>query len=416
MADQPKTLRISRDQLRQFLPNQDTIRRFEELFTVASQLAPDDIKVIYELISDVTTSLGSASSTANVANDAIQRLAALIQREIYRPAESMPTGPQLDYIDFSRFASFFGQQGRIGWNATDDTLDVGHANGVVQQVGLELYARVTNATAGQFNNGIPVGIDPATGNYVPYIANGTLPSSGAVGLATENIPAAGTGRVSVWGLVRGIDTSGAGVGESWAVGDLLYVSPTASGALTKVRPNSPNLVIPMGRVMVVSPTAGQVFVRPMAEPQRYYGQFSKNADQTPVAANTAYAITWTTTGNAVGVSIGTPTSRIVTANPGLYRFTASVQLTSSSSTVKNVWIWFRKNGVDIANSALITSLDSGTSIRAPSRSMMIPMVAGDYVELMYASDSTNVTVDAVPATAFAPAAPAALLSATQEQQ
>jgi hypothetical protein len=44
------------------------------------------------------------------------------------------------------------------------------------------------------------------------------------------------------------------------------------------------------------------------------------------------------------------------------------------------------------------------------------MLAGDYIEIMFASDSTNMTVDNIAATAFAPASPAAILTVNQEQQ
>ncbi|MOA64261.1 hypothetical protein D3C78_1902540 [compost metagenome] len=65
---------------------------------------------------------------------------------------------------------------------------------------------------------------------------------------------------------------------------------------------------------------------------------------------------------------------------------------------------------------MITSLDSATAIRTPSRDLFFSMAAGDYIELMFASDSTAMTLDNVPATAFAPAAPAAILTVNQEQQ
>jgi len=172
----------------------------------------------------------------------------------------------------------------------------------------------------------------------------------------------------------------------------------------------------MGLVRIVDATNGEIAVRPVIEQQLFYGSFAKTADQTPSAANTANAITWSSTTIASGVSIGAPTSRIVVANAGLYKFSASFQLTSGSASVKNVWFWFRKNGVDIANTSMITSMDSGTAIRTPSRSLFFSLVAGDYIEIFWAADDVNVTLDNIPATAFAPAAPAALLTVNMEQQ
>ena len=46
----------------------------------------------------------------------------------------------------------------------------------------------------------------------------------------------------------------------------------------------------------------------------------------------------------------------------------------------------------------------------------VSLAANGYVELVYAADSTNVTLDNVPATAFAPVAPAVVIEVTQVQQ
>ena len=46
----------------------------------------------------------------------------------------------------------------------------------------------------------------------------------------------------------------------------------------------------------------------------------------------------------------------------------------------------------------------------------VSLDANEYVEIMFAADSTSVTVDSVASTAFAPAAPAVVLEVTQVQQ
>jgi len=46
----------------------------------------------------------------------------------------------------------------------------------------------------------------------------------------------------------------------------------------------------------------------------------------------------------------------------------------------------------------------------------VSLAANDYIELVFASTDTAVTIDAVPATAFAPASPAVELEVTQAQQ
>lgn len=431
---------ISRDQLAKFLPNNDTIRRFEQLFQQASITTPADIEFIFKLLQELTVDIGTADQKGVFAADLIAglardvelmastpapdlgrieftaRLLEALEIASSSPAFTMPRSFPVDYIDFDQNPSHVDQVARVAWNSTDDTLNIHHSGDVTQQVGLELYARITNNTGVTIPNGSAIGFDPVTDSFFLFIADGTLPPITIIGVTTQDIPNGAQGRITVWGRVRDLDTTGTPFGEVWTAGDILYVSPTVAGGFTIVKPTAPNVSMPIAQVRVLSSTVGEIFIRPTIEQQLFYGQFSKTTDQTPSAANTADAVTWSSSLIASGISIGTPASRIVAANAGLYNFSASFQLTSGSASVKNVWLWYRKNGTDIANSALITSMDSGTAIRAPSRSLLISLSAGDYVEVMWASDDTNVTLDAIAATAFAPTAPAALLTVVQEQQ
>lgn len=410
---------ISRDVLAKFLPDNDTIRRFENLFQAVGEIDPIDLSLIFNLLEELSVSVSTASSGSVSVNDALSAIQRLLDHVVSAPIydpSCVPRSFQVDYIDFDRTPPHADKVARIAWNADDDTLNLHHSNNVTQQVGLETYARITNNSGATLPNGSAVGFDPATNTFELFIADGSLHALNIVGICTEDILNGELGRITNWGRVRDIDTTGAPVGEVWVLGDALYVSTTTPGALSNVKPTAPNISLPIAQVRVLDAINGEIFVRPTIEQQLFYGQFVKTADQVPSAINTANTIDWPAALIANGVTIGAPTSRVVVANAGLYKFSASFQLTSSSAAVKNVWFWFRKNGVDVANTSLIVSVDSATAIRAPSRSLLISLAAGDYVELMWASDSTAVTLDAIAATAFAPAAPAAILTVNQEQQ
>lgn len=407
---------ITRDQLAKFLPDNDTIRRFEKLFQIAGNTTPINIEIIFRLLDEVLVNAGIANASATQANDLINRLVRSIEVATSNPRLDMPRSFPVDYIDWDRTPPAAAQTGRMEWNPADDTLNLHHSDGVTQQMGQELYGRITNNTGFTIPNGSCLGINPATNSYVLFIANGTLSPITIVGVTTQDIPNGTQGRITVWGRVRDLNTTGAPYGEVWTAGQILYVSTTIAGGFTNVKPTAPNLSLPIAQVISVNATTGQIAVRPTVEQQLFYGAFIKTTDQVPTLANTANAITWDSSTIANGVSIGAPTSRLVCANAGLYKFSASFQLTSSSASIKNVWFWFRKNGVDVPNTSFITSMDSGTAIRTPSRSLFFSMLAGDYMELMWASDSVNVTLDNIAATAFAPAAPAAIVTVNQEQQ
>lgn len=277
------------------------------------------------------------------------------------------------------------------------------------------YTVVQNTTGFTIPKGTVVGFAGVGSNNVlsvaPYLADGSSPSLYILGIMAENLPDSGaTGLCCVWGNVSGIDTS------AFSVGDVLYASPTVAGALTNVKPTAPENVIPVAATLISSAAAGDIFVRPTIEQQKYYGEFTKTSDQTPAAINTAYALTFDNTEKANGLSIGSPPSRIVASQSGLYQFNATVQLTSGNSSAKNIYVWFRKNGTNVANSSRLVTMNINNGFVPMALIESFSLEANDYLELMFASSDTAVTVDNVAATAFAPAAPAVVLSVTQVQQ
>ena len=147
----------------------------------------------------------------------------------------------------------------------------------------------------------------------------------------------------------------------------------------------------------------------------FYGQFKKTTSVSPAAANTAYAITFDTTENSKSVSIGSPASRIVVTQDGLYNFSSHFTILSNNSSAKTTWFWFRKNGTNVPASAILVTDNINGGHAASGIDHFFPLVAGDYIELMWAADSTNLELHASPATAFAPSGPSCLLSVMQVQ-
>ena len=285
----------------------------------------------------------------------------------------------------------------------------------IGQASLETLTRVQNSTGATLPKGTVVGFAGVGAanllSVAAYLADGSTPSLYILGVLDETIPDSGaTGLCCVWGPVTGIDTS------AFNVGDILYANPTVAGAFTNVKPTAPDNVIPLAAVLIKSATDGVIFVRPTIEQQKYYGEFTKTSDQSPAAINTAYALTFDNADISEGISIGSPASRIVVVQSGLYQFDATVQISSSNSNAKTVWLWFRKNGTDVANSARLVTININNGYTAVSMSEFFSLAANDRIEIMFAANDTAITVDNVAATAFAPAAPAVVLAVSQIQQ
>jgi hypothetical protein len=409
MATAPvsKRLNLTRDQLAQFLTDQQQIRQFELLFSVV-----DELQVITG--TDFEFQADNAAATSNEALAQITRLANAVELLAAAPIIQNNNSVATDYIDLSESPAPASQTRRLAWNATDQTVNLGMAYGVTQQIGQETYARVGNTTGVTIPNGTVVGFAGATSNALlvsPYLADGAQPSFYILGVMTHDLPDSGQkGYCTTWGFVRDVDTS------AFASGEMLYASPTVAGALTNIKPTAPDNVIPVAACVTSNAATGVIFVRPTIQQMQYYGVFSKTTDQTPAVINTEYLLTFDSAQISNGVTIGTPASRIVVPQSGLYQFDATVQLTSGSSSAKKIWVWFKKNGAVIANSARLVTSNLNNGYIPIALNETVSLAANEYVELAFAADSTNVTIDNVAATAFAPAAPAVVLSVTQVQQ
>jgi len=384
-----------------------------------TELSPDTSS----LLASYDAMLVSLAQTTESIPDAASAVASLAA-ELQALGNTTATAPAIqnsntlrtNYLDWEQDAPYVNRIARAGWNSFDQTLNIGMEYDVVQQVGLEQYARVANFTGVTIPNGTVVGFTGAVPDSAlsvsPYLANGATPTLYIVGVMTHDLPDSGErGYCTTFGFVRDVNTS------AFALGDVLYASPTVAGAFTNVKPTAPDNVVPVAAVLQVGTTDGVIFVRPTIEQQLYYGEFTKLDTQTPAAANTAYALTFTNTELANGVSRGTPTSRIVIAQAGLYNIAASVQITSTNSSQKSIWVWLRKNGTtDFPNSARVASITLNNGYLVVTLNEVNSLLAGEYIEVMYASDSTNISIATVAATAFAPAAPAAILAVTQTEQ
>ena len=139
-----------------------------------------------------------------------------------------------------------------------------------------------------------------------------------------------------------------------------------------------------------------------------YGAFLDTTTQAAGTINTATAITFNTTDLSQGVYLGTPTSRVYVDRVGAYNFQFSLQLVSSNANEHLTYVWPRINGVDVTQSATKVSLKGNSVVAAWN--FVLKMNTGDYFELMWATDSTDVSIQADPATAFCPAIPSAILT------
>jgi len=141
-----------------------------------------------------------------------------------------------------------------------------------------------------------------------------------------------------------------------------------------------------------------------------FGSFYDTTTQTAAAINTAYAMTINTTDLSQGVYIGSPASRIYVDRPNVYNVQFSAQLDKTTGGVGLVWIWLRKNGVDVPDSTGFVRLQGNNAELLAAWNYLVQLNAGDYIEIMWEVDDTSVQILYEAATAVHPATPSVIVT------
>jgi hypothetical protein len=134
------------------------------------------------------------------------------------------------------------------------------------------------------------------------------------------------------------------------------------------------------------------------------GLFFNTADQTLAAVNTGYPITFNQTylNNYIALQSGS-TSKIQVTVGGVYNFQLSAQLKSTNASGKDVQIWIKRGTTTIGYSAHRYTVAGADNHFNVSWNFDIDLAANEYIEMYWGADDTNVTLEAIPASAPYPA-------------
>jgi len=141
------------------------------------------------------------------------------------------------------------------------------------------------------------------------------------------------------------------------------------------------------------------------------GLFFSTVDQTLAAINTGYPITFNQTYLNNNVALQTAsTSKIEVAVGGVYNFQLSAQLKSTNASAKDVQIWIKRNNVTIGYSAHKYTVEGSDNHMNVSWNFNIDLAANEYIEMQWAADNTNVTLESIAASAPYPAAASVVMA------
>jgi ribosomal 30S subunit maturation factor RimM len=286
------------------------------------------------------------------------------------------------------------------WNDADGTIDLGLKGGnVTLQLGQEQLVRVVNKTATNINlleaNYQAVRVTGAQGQRLKVdLAQATndVLSAETIGLVTETINNNQEGFITTSGLVRGINTTGSLQGETWADGDVVYLSATTAGRITNVKPSAPNHLVIIGYVVSAHATQGSVFVKvdngykldelhnvaistPLNNQSLVYETAStlwKNKALTTAevadSSNKRYVTdaNLTVIGNTSGTNTGDETQSSILSKLGLVLFKKIGSTSVTGTTVESILHSFKVNANSLSSSDLIKIFASTLKVNTNS--------------------------------------------------
>jgi hypothetical protein len=112
------------------------------------------------------------------------------------------------------------------------------------------------------------------------------------------------------------------------------------------------------------------------------------------------------------ITRGTPTSKIFVNNTGVYNFQFSAQLDKTGGGKDSVFIWPRINGVNVPNSTTKVVIQGSTDEVVAAWNFVLVMEAGDYFELAWQSNDTDLIILAQSPASNYPAIPSIILTVT----
>jgi hypothetical protein len=148
----------------------------------------------------------------------------------------------------------------------------------------------------------------------------------------------------------------------------------------------------------------------------YWGAFWSNVDQTNAGATSVNLMTVNNSDPSNnGVQIGATSSQIKVLNAGTYNFQFSAQFDKNDGGKDNVEVWFLKNGVNIADSNSLFSLEGNNDKLIAALNFMVTLSANDYIQLAWHSADIHLFLhhDVAGTSPTRPATPSVIITVQQ---
>ena len=265
----------------------------------------------------------------------------------------------------------------------------------------------TITNGGSLQDWTGVTVTSAIYDDVAAVATNFTITTPSVGMMVVNLTDTQTSTLGVGVYRYAIVVTSAGNSRTWLAGSLAVMENGWAGSST----SSASLSITTGAATV---TIGGALSN-AGGALGYYGAFSDYTDQTLVAAGAAKVMAFNTTDASNGVAV-VSSSRLTFTFPGVYNIQWSGQFENANVADQDAQIWIRKNGVDVTGTTGLISIPSrhgGTNGHLITGwNFVFTVAAGDYIELVWTADSTDVTIQTLAATGTYPSTASLIATVT----
>lgn len=146
---------------------------------------------------------------------------------------------------------------------------------------------------------------------------------------------------------------------------------------------------------------------------KIYGSFYDTTQQNNSGASLVNLMRYNSTASTSGVKLGgTPTSRIIVTDTGIYNIQFSAQFNKTGGGASDIYVWLRQNGINVDASAGKVVITGPNAEVLPAWNYVLPLSAGDYIEFAWSSPDVNVFIEYAAATGSIPSIPSVIATVT----
>ncbi len=195
-------------------------------------------------VSALVIRVGDESAVTSVNSAAITSINAVVSTKVNRVGDFMDS---VQYIEFDTSSSITVSVGRLSWNSTHGTLDLGLIGGNANLlVGQREVVYCFNNSAATLLKGKVVKVVGSSGQRLTVDlaqADSDMDSATILGIMLEDVSVNASGFVATDGVVNNVNTG------AFTDGQIVYLSPVSAGELTATKPVAPQHLVQMGYVV-----------------------------------------------------------------------------------------------------------------------------------------------------------------------